>query len=144
MAPFVRNPYNYDTRQASIRSGLACTQPSMAKQEFKEECDINTIVRNFGLTGEVPVGLKAPEYAEYESVMDYQTAIQAVMEAEERFMEMPAHVRREFDNDPQRFLEFCTDKQNLPRLKEWGLAHPDLPAPAPVLVKLVPEPPVGA
>lgn len=139
----IRNPFNYDRRKASIRSGLFCVDPSRARQEFKDECDINVIVQTYGLTGQVPVGAKAPEYQDFAGVMDFQTAVHAVMQAEESFMEMPAAVRREFDNDPQRFLEFCADEKNLPRLREWGLAMPskglEAPAPEPILVRLAPE-----
>lgn len=141
----VRNPYNYDHNAVSIRTGLFCIEPSLARQEFKDECDINFIVETYGLTGQIPVGMKAPEYQDFEGIIDFQTAVHAVMAAEESFMEMPANVRREFDNDPQRFLEFCADEGNLPKLREWGLAMPskglDPPPPEPILVRMVSEPP---
>lgn len=144
---FIRNPYNYDHNQVSIRTGLVCVEVSLARQEFKEECDINYIVQTYGLTGQVPVGMKAPEYQDFEGVIDFQTAIHAVMEAEESFMRMPAEVRREFNNDPQEFLKFCADEGNLPKLREWGLAMPSkgLEAPVePIPVRMVVDPPKPA
>ena len=37
----------------------------------------------------------------------------AVRGAEESFMAMPAEVRSRFGNDPQAFVEFCSDEANL-------------------------------
>ena len=42
--PFVRSPYNYNTNEASDKAGLDTGTEGGAKQSFKEECDINTIV----------------------------------------------------------------------------------------------------
>jgi len=43
--PFVRSPYNYDTNEASDESGLDTGQEGGAKQNFKDECDINTMAK---------------------------------------------------------------------------------------------------
>uniref|UniRef100_UPI004048CFD7 hypothetical protein n=3 Tax=Bacteria TaxID=2 RepID=UPI004048CFD7 len=59
---FIRNPYNYDTNLASEESALYCEDGSRAKQSFKEECDINTIVKRFSVTGQVPVSPLQPQY----------------------------------------------------------------------------------
>ena len=54
VAPFVRSPYNYDMSAVSDETGLCCEDESLAIQSAKEDADINTIVRRFGLTGELP------------------------------------------------------------------------------------------
>ena len=48
---FVRNPYNYDMDKVSNETGLECKDPSLAQQHMKDECDINTIVEQFRVTG---------------------------------------------------------------------------------------------
>jgi len=62
---FIRNPYNYDTNLASEESALYCTDGSRTQQNFKEECDINTILKRFNVTGQLPVVPLQPEYGEY-------------------------------------------------------------------------------
>lgn len=126
---FIRTPFNYDRNEASDESGLKCVKKTRTQQQFKEETDINTIVRRFGLTGKLPENTRIPEYADYEGVFDFQTALNAVMDAEKAFMMVPSNIRREFDNDPGKFLEFCENKENLPKLREWKLAKP-LPEPS--------------
>lgn len=112
------------------RVKLVCDDPSLAVQSQKDEADINVIVRNFGVTGRVPVSVRLPQYGDFDGISDYRTAIEAVRQAEASFAAIPAEVRFRFDNDPQRFLEFCADRSNLAQLREWGLAPAAAP-PAP-------------
>ena len=55
MIPFMRTPYNYDTDEVSVDSGLVCPEPTLAQQQFKDEADINLILERFGRTGELVV-----------------------------------------------------------------------------------------
>ena len=87
--PFIRTPYNYDTLAASDESAIQCLDESLAKQSFQEECDINTIVRRFGLTGEMPSNVRMPTYGDFTGISNYQDALNAILEAEDSFMAMP-------------------------------------------------------
>lgn len=116
-----------------VRPKLICDDPSLAIQSQKDEADINVIVRNFGITGQLPVSRRLPEYGDYSGISDYRSALEAVKAAETSFLGLPSKVRAHFDNDPQAFLEYCSDRTNLDQLREWGLVDslaPDAPAPA--------------
>lgn len=135
--PFVRTPYNYDVDEASEESGLFCADPSLAVQDGRDEADINTIVRRFGLTGELPQGLRIPEYGDFVGITDYHSAMNAVAQANETFELLPAELRARFENDPEQFVSFCLDAKNGDELVKLGLAVPNPaekpePAPAPV------------
>ncbi|WNK14298.1 MAG: internal scaffolding protein [Microvirus sp.] len=111
----------YDRDADSVASGLLCVEATRAKQSFKEECDINTIVRRFGITGELPVGVRMPSYGDFTGLSDMHTALNAIAQAREAFDAMPADVRRRFDNDPAKFVDFCDDEQNRPEAVRLGL-----------------------
>lgn len=121
-APFVRSAYNYDVDEVSNASGLTCSDASLAKQSFREECDINTIVRNFGLTGQLPDDVRPPTYGDFSGIFDFHSAMNAVAEAQEAFDALPAEVRARFHNDPGAFVDFCSNPENLPDLRKMGLA----------------------
>lgn len=121
---FVRAAYNYDMDKASLDNGLTCNDKTLAQQHFKEECDINTIVERFGLTGEVPTLQQLPAYQDYEGIFDFQTAMNQVRLANEEFMTLPAKIRARFNNEPQRFLEFCADDDNRDEARKLGLLKP--------------------
>jgi len=126
--------YNgYDTRAASDAAALSGFGPSKTVQSQREEADINTIVRNFGVTGQLPANVRVPSYGDFTGVDDYRTALHALREAEASFMQMPADVRVKFDNDAGKFVDFCSDTRNLDEMRKLGLAVPapasDAPAP---------------
>lgn len=127
------------------RVQVECLDQSLTVVSSQEESDINTIVRKFGLTGQLPKDLAVPEYADFENIYDYHSAMNVVAAARDAFMEMPADVRFRFDNDPQRFLEFTSDPINFKEMKALGLLVPDAVDPNIELVvpaKVVTPPPV--
>ena len=137
--PFIRTPYNYDRDLASAESGLQCLDPTLTQQQYKDEVDINTIARNFGITGQLPVNVRMPSYGDFSDVHDFQSAMNAVRRANESFMQMQPEVRERFANDPQRFVAFCSDPANRDEAVKLGLAYP--PKPVPSDVPANPEPP---
>lgn len=114
---------------------IVCTEPGKTVQSSKEEADINTIVRRFGLTGSLPTNVRVPLNVDFsETVFDFQSAMNVLVEAENAFMQMPADVRARFGNDPARFVDFASDAKNYDEAVKLGLA---LPKPAAII-----EPPV--
>lgn len=119
----LRSAFNYDREKASDETGLICPEETLTQQHQREEADINTIVKRFGLTGQLPSNVRMPQYGDYTAVDDYQTALNAVMAADEVFMQMPWDIRKRFNHDPAQLLEFCADPKNLEEAKKLGLVE---------------------
>lgn len=130
-----RVPNQYDADAASAVSGVLCLEPTLTQQQFKEETDINTIAKNFGITGRLPQNVRMPMYGDFCEIEDYQGALNAARRAAHSFMQMPADVRLRFENDPQQFLEFCGNPANRDEAVKLGLV-PSTPVPP-----TVPPPP---
>ena len=122
-AVFLRTMYNYDTDAASNESGLACEEPTLAQQHFKEECDINTILQKFSITGILPEAPLSPRYGDFSGIGDYHTALNRVIAAQEEFQALPAQIRARFDNDPAKLIEFLDDEANRPEAEKLGLVE---------------------
>lgn len=118
---FVRSPYNYNRDLASDDAGLSCPEETKAQQHFKDECDINEIVRRFGVTGQLPVTLAQPLQDEFVEVTDYQSALNALIAADDAFMALPAVVRKRFDNDPAAYVDFMSDPKNKDEAIKLGI-----------------------
>ena len=118
---FVRSAYNYDRDEASRESGWETDKPSRTQQNFGEECDINTIVRRFGLGYKLPESFRTPTYGDFTGIDNYQDALHAVMAAGDEFMKVPAEVRYRFNNDPAEFVAFCSDERNRAEMDKLGL-----------------------
>jgi phage internal scaffolding protein len=140
--PFLRTPYNYDVDKVSDETGLACSDPSLAQQNFKDESDINFIVRQFGLTGELPGQTLSPQYGDFTGVLDYHSAVNAVLAAQDEFDHLPAQMRARFDNDPANLIDFLGNEENREEAIKLGLvaAKPiSEPSETPVGVPKAPE-----
>lgn len=118
---FLRTPYNYDKDAASNESGLHCEDASLAQQHFKEECDINTILEKFNITGILPEQPLSPRYGDFTGIGDYHTAMNRVFAAHEEFEALPAKIRARFSNDPAQLIEFLENSENRSEAEELGL-----------------------
>lgn len=118
-----------------------CQGESRARQSFKEECDINYIMRRFEKTGVLEhVRQHGGRYGDFLDVpQDYHEACNQVLVAEEMFLTLPAKVRKAFSNDPGELLAAVDaarngDAEQVERLQRIGLlqtAEPATPAEAP-------------
>jgi phage internal scaffolding protein len=97
--------------------------PTLTKQEFKEECDVNNVLKRYDSTGLIThVNTATAHYGDFTEVNEYQQSLNAVMDAQRAFSELPSEIRKEFANDPGKFFEFATDPKNSDRMVELGLA----------------------
>jgi phage internal scaffolding protein len=120
-SPFLRTPYNYDLNAASNESGLHCEDASLTQQHFKDECDINNILRQFNITGLLPESPLSPRYGDFTGISDYHSALNQVIAAEDEFMALPAQIRSRFDNDPAKLIDFLDKSENKDEAIKLGL-----------------------
>lgn len=119
----------YDSDDVSMVNALRCPEETRTNQEFKQECDINTIISRFGI-GENPVAPQdwVTDVDIENAPADYQSVMNQLNEAREQFMSLPAKVRTQFDNDPAKFVSFVSDEKNGEELVRMGLAKVREPA----------------
>ncbi|AXH75173.1 MAG: internal scaffolding protein [Microviridae sp.] len=117
------------------------SEPSATKQEFKDDCDINNILRKYQRTGALNHFAKyAGTYGDF-SPRDLQESYDLLKRAQAMFDELPSSIRKEVAT-PEGFLSFVQNPDNKKRMAELGLVK----APTPPIV--APEatsttPPVG-
>jgi phage internal scaffolding protein len=114
------------------KTGEVFTPPSRTKQQFVAECDINNILKQYKLTGQVRhISAKAAQgsYTDLPDPIDFQDAMNMVIRAEDSFATLPAHVRARFGNSPEQFLVFMADPANQDEMVKLGLASDPRTAP---------------
>lgn len=100
--------------------------PSLTKQSFTKECDINIIVKRFAKSGNIAhVNRRQPVYEDFSNAGSYMDALNAVNQAEERFMGLPAKLRARVNNDPTQLIDFVENEENWPELEEEGWFGPE-------------------
>lgn len=105
--------------------GIVFEDESLAVQASKEECDINTIVKRYLRTGELPQ-VRQGAFADISGMVGLADSLNMVIEAERSFMALPAEIRREFDNDPVKLVHFAnsTRPEDRERAVRLGLLAP--------------------
>nr|QJB19780.1 MAG: internal scaffolding protein [Microvirus sp.] len=101
------------------------SQSPHTRQEFKDECDINTIMAQYERTGELfHINEAAPQYMDCNGD-DFRASMDYIAGAFSMFEELPSKIRAQFDNDPAAFLDFTSREKNLPEMAAMGLLSPD-------------------
>lgn len=116
---------------ASEENGLG------AKQEFRDDCDINHILKSYKKTGVLQtLNGKTPMFEDVEAI-DLQEAMNITIEAEKTFMQLPAILRKEFDHSPLEFLKAAQQQEKHPVLEKHGMYKPEKQKPKPQEVVVV-------
>jgi len=119
-------------RKSHIRTIEKSEMPSLAQQQFKDECDINNIINKFMSDPYLIEEAKMRNpgiYADFSEAPDYLEAQNVLLRAKNQFDALPSKIRAQFDNDPQQFLQFVHDPKNGKELLRLGLAEAVKPTP---------------
>lgn len=120
----LRAPGQYDPDQASLESGISFDpEEGKTQQQFAEEVDINTIVKRYGITGELPWSGKVPLSGDFTEVTDFHQAMNLVVQAEQAFAELSADLRKRFEHDPGKLIAFLEDPKNREEAERLGLVN---------------------
>ena len=118
--------YYTDCRKET--EGICFTEPSMTQQHFKDECDMDTILRKYETTGFLVDPLeprRQAQFGDFSEVQDFQSAQNKVAQVSEYFDSLPAHIRMRFGNRVSEFLSFVTDETNRKACEELGIFIPE-------------------
>lgn len=134
---FLRTGFNYDVDSVSLSTSIDASVEYMAKclpdekvrcaqQSSGDEHDIVNLVDklvNYGVGVQMPV----PISDDFVAGEDFHDAMNRVARARDEFLQLPAHVRSKFDNDPGKFLDFFHDDKNIEDARKMGFLNPTEP-----------------
>ena len=105
--------------------GYKNDEPSMTQQQFKDEADINNIMARYQKTGVLVDPLtqvtRKPMFDDFSELGDFRDHQQAVIDAQEMFMQLPSRLRARFGNDPAELLQWLSNSANKDEAIELGL-----------------------
>lgn len=113
--------------------------PSLTKQSFIDECDINTIMKRYEKTALIThVNNFQGDYGDAMGVQDYHASMNQVIAAQAAFSSLPSAVRAQFHNDPGQFLAFA--EANPAEIEKLLNPTPENPAEGPSKLAEAPQP----
>jgi len=102
--------------------GLKCEDKSLTKQSFKDDCDVDKIIKNYSRTGDITLFTKSMgQSGDFSAVQDFHTAMNLVANASSQFNSLPSALRDRFNNSIPEFLSFMNDDKNIPEAIKLGI-----------------------
>ena len=118
MKPTIRKNYE----RSRVAQPIGDPDKCLVQQSAMRECDVNSIMAKYRKTGLLEhVNRFQGNYGDFTEAPTYHDAFNKLVEAQEMFQSLPAHVRDKFANDPGLFLEYVSDDKNKAGMEELGL-----------------------
>lgn len=121
----LKTPMIYSRYHLPPNPGYKNDEPSMTQQQFKDEADINNIMARYQKTGVLVDPLtqttRKPMFDDFSELGDFRDHQQAVIDAQEMFMQLPSRLRARFQNDPAELLQWLSNPANKEEAMELGL-----------------------
>lgn len=114
---------------------------SLTVQDAKDSCDLNVLVRRFGIDGVAGMQGREPlEFGDLTSAGDLRECMDVVREAEDQFFALDPHLRERFHNNPVEMYDFVLDSRNHSEAVDLGILRRY--EPPTILTPVVPVEPV--
>ena len=78
----IRSAYTFDPDVVSNETALDTGEDAVTQQCFKDECDINILLRKFAVTGQLPDNVRVPQYVDFEETFDFHSSMNVIRAAE--------------------------------------------------------------
>lgn len=91
------------------------------ERHHRNECNINSIMAKYRRTGLLPARVGSGMSGDFTAAVDYHSSLEAIRAAEAGFMSMPSQLRKRFDNDPAKLLDFLANDDNYDEAVALGL-----------------------
>lgn len=139
--------YDSEGNEIRRRVGLDCQQAILdgeeirVEQSHKDEVNINNIVKRHGIDMIAKTASLVPlQYWDGDPTNDFQEAMNKIAQGTQTFESLPSAIRKEFDNNPAKYMDYVFNPENKEKLIERGWMNAPKAAPEPVQV-VVTNPP---
>lgn len=111
----------FQTRYNRSAKPVISTGEGMTEQSHKNECDMNYILRDYARTGLIKHAKENQGRYDDVSPIDFQQAMFTCANVKNLFEELPASIRKRFNNNPEGFLSYVQEPSNAPEMKRLGI-----------------------
>lgn len=121
----MKHGQNHVTTSSLRKSvSLNCGEQKITDDTFKNECDINYIMKKYQQTGVLPhTADKMAQYLDVSDVPSLEQAYEQIQQAQELFMELPSALRKRLNNDPRNLVDYISDPENKQELIKLGVLN---------------------
>lgn len=132
-----RNEVSIDC-QAAVEAG----EKLLVEQHHKKEVEINNIVKTHGVSRLAMTREALDLTFDDVTTNDFQEAMNLIKQGNDLFQQLTSEERAEFNNSPERYLDYVHNPANKEALIERGWMKAPDPEPEPQKVEIVNQQPV--
>lgn len=119
-------------KNGSRRVFTVNNQPSLTDQQWKKDCDVNSIIASHHKTGQIPHLAKIQgQFADVSEIQDLLPSLMKVEIASQSFLKLPPATRSRFGNKMENMITFLQDPKNSDEAIKLGLKNVPKPPPEP-------------
>lgn len=113
----------YNARDEEHEGLIFAEDEGMTQQHFKDECDVNLIIKRYVQTGVMEhTSNSEPWFGDVSDVpTNLAESYESLARAEAAFMALPAEIRKSLDNDPAKLETWLSEPENRFKAEEFGL-----------------------
>lgn len=109
------------TQKAIRRPKTKNDEPSKTDQTFKDDADVNVVLRRFMKTGDQSIFRQGGSYSDVSEVPDLLEAHLQIQRAKEAFDLLPSDIRKKLKNNPLMLEQYLADPANHEEARDLGL-----------------------
>lgn len=103
-----------ERQRRSDESKIFFLDESLTQQHFKDECDLNVIMKRFGRVSDTAFldylnSFPKGRYGDFGDLPDYRTALDVVRSTEAEFEALPNDFKKQFDFNVERYLDYVSN-----------------------------------
>lgn len=123
--------------------------PSMTRQEFAAEANVNNLLKRYATTGAFydPLTMaranRKPLFGDFTHFADFTACQNAIIEAQNAFDALPVEIREKFNYDPGKLIDWLSDDANREEAIKLGLIEKAAAAATPEPAEVKPSAPTA-
>lgn len=111
-----------ETVNGRVRVKTVNEEASMTQQQFKDQVNVNNIIRKYKQTGQIShLRGSSGVFGDFTQIGSYQEMLDKVINARNLFEQLPSELRTRFQNNPQALIDFLDNPANDEEAIELGL-----------------------
>lgn len=110
-----------ERKNGTRRVQISSNQKGRVDKSHRDRCNINSIMAKARKGAFIPITNKNALYGDFSTSQSFHETQNKIIQANQAFEALPSNIRKEFENDPGKLIDFLEDPRNEQKAVELGI-----------------------